>query len=95
MFDNVCRIPGTEIVCKSDEDLVSGKCLVKCDDGKVRGLFDNVCKTPVDFNGVECKSDEELYLGKCLVKCADNKVRGILNTECKTPVGTDGIAKKL
>ena len=52
--------------CKDVEEMIEGKCLVKCKDGKVRVA--NIC-TRV------CKDGEELVGDKCLVKCTDGKTR--------------------
>ena len=52
--------------CKSGEELVGNKCLIKCDDGKTR--IGEICTT-------QCKSGEELVGNKCLIKCDDGKTR--------------------
>ena len=46
------------IPCKSNDELVWGKCLARWASGKQRGIIDNVCKPPV-INIIPCKSDGE------------------------------------
>ena len=59
--------------CKEGEEMIEGKCLVKCTDGQTRvGV---VCTTPTSSTLLICKDDEDKVGDKCLVKCTDGKTR--------------------
>ena len=59
--------------CKDGEEMIEGKCLIKCTDGQTRvGV---VCTTSTGSEVVVCKDGEEMIEGKCLVKCPDGIIR--------------------
>ena len=82
--------------CKDGEEMIEGKCLVKCTDGQTRvGV---VCTTPTSSTLIICKEDEEKVGDKCLVKCVDGQTRvGVVcKLVCKSdedPVGGKCLVK--
>lgn len=93
--------------CKSDEEMIEGKCVIKCQDGKV--LVAGICTTPapvvavppgdqpglpgVNTNSGGCLPGQEIYNGICVLKCSSNFVRNPVNGLCQSPqmVGTDTV----
>jgi hypothetical protein len=76
--------------CKDGEEMIEGKCLIKCTDGQTRvGV---VCTTPTGSTVVVCKDGEEMIEGKCLVKCTDGKTR--VGVVCTTPTGSTVVVCK-
>ena len=71
--------------CKDGEEMIDGKCLVKCTDGKTRvGV---VCTTPTSSTLLICKDDEEKVGDKCLIKCTDGQTR--VGVVCKLVCKSD------
>ena len=57
--------------CKSGEELVGNKCLIKCDDGKTR--VGEICTTTAQR--IPCKGNEDRVGDKCLAQCDNGKTR--------------------
>ena len=59
--------------CNDGEEMIEGKCLVKCADGQTRVA--DICTTPTSSTLLICKDDEEKVGDKCLIKCTDGQTR--------------------
>jgi hypothetical protein len=81
------------ITCATGEDLVEGKCLIKCSDGQTRVA--KICtnpSTPASPAIITCATGEDLVEGKCLIKCLDGQTR--VGNICGCLTGTELIDGK-
>jgi hypothetical protein len=74
------------VLCKPTEELIDGKCKVKCKKDQTRNKATGRCKKPV--NTTKCKPTEELINGKCKVKCKKDQTRNKATGRCKKMTDT-------
>jgi len=78
-------IPNKTKKCPRDnQELVDGKCRVKCREGQIRNPLTGRC---IKNKTVKCpRSDQELINGKCYVKCKPNQTRNPETGRCKKTI---------
>jgi len=68
--------------CQDNQELIDGKCRVKCNENQTRHLLTRRCRKNTDI--VNCKDpNQELIDGKCRLKCNENQRRNPLTRRCR------------
>jgi len=67
--------------CRSNQELIDGKCRVKCKDDQIRNSKTGRCKKTL-----KCRPNQEIINGKCRVKCKKDQMRNPTTGRCKKSI---------
>jgi hypothetical protein len=70
--------------CRSNQELINGKCLVKCKNDQIRNPETGRCKK--NAKTLKCRPNQEIINGKCLVKCKKDQMRNPETGRCKKSI---------